>query len=469
MIKKLFGSLLGGKKENKAPMAVRAKFDAASLRGENTKHFALADNLSADASASPEVRQRLRNRSRYETTNNSYAFGILETLADYTIGSGPRLQLLTDDDELNTQIENDFTIWAESVNLAEKLRIARITRCRDGEIFILLGNNSRKKESLVKLDLSLIEADCVTSDDVENNCVDGIVLDKMGYPVEYRVLKKHPGSDNFSINPTEYYTVNAEYMLHYYFPFRPGAHRGIPEITPALPLFAQSRRYTLATLSAAEAAADFSAVLYTDNPPSGEADDVEPLDAIHLERNMMLTLPGGWKLGQMDAKQPCSTFAEFYKQLLHEIARCFKMPFCLVYGDFGGSNYASGRMDFQTFYQSVKVEQRNITHKILNPILRTWLREYCLVKGLKLDTNDIPHSWFWDGVEHVDPSKEANATDTRLKNGTTTYAHEFSKQGKDWEKEFKQIQKEKLRMQELGIAVTDVNQKLTQGGTENDE
>lgn len=467
MIGKLLSSLRGEKQKTKNPIAIRARFDAASARGENFKHFSAADNLSADAAANPEVRKRLRERSRYETSNNSYAFGILETLADYTVGSGPRLQLLTENNEINSQIEKDFALWAESVNLAEKLRIARITRCRDGEIFIILGNNPKKIESPVKLDLGLIEADCVTSDDFKNNVIDGIVFDRYGNPVEYRVLKNHPGSDKYNVNPLEYYTVKAEYMLHYFFPFRPGAHRGIPETTSALPLFAQTRRYTLAVLSAAEAAADFSAVIYTDNPPDGESADLEPLDAIQLEKNMAVTLPGGWKLGQMDAKQPCSTFTEFQSQLLHEIARCLKMPFCLVYGDFGGANYASGRMDFQTFYKSVQVEQKNIVQKILNPLFRVWLREYCLAKNLNLDIN-IPHSWFWDGTEHVDPSKEANATDIRLKNGTTTYAQEFAKQGKDWEKEFLQIQKEKLRMQELGISIADINQKLNKGGYEQD-
>ena len=43
---------------------------------------------------------------------------------------------------------------------------------------------------------------------------------------------------------------------------------------PALPLFAQLRRFTLAVLSAAETAADFAGILYTDAPANGEADAV---------------------------------------------------------------------------------------------------------------------------------------------------------------------------------------------------
>ena len=57
----------------------------------------------------------------------------------------------------------------------------------------------------------------------------------------------------------------------------------------------------------------------------------------------------------------------------------------------------------------------------------------------------------WDGFEHVDPAKEANAVATRLANRTTTYAAEYSKLGKDWEYEFQQAAKEQKLMAELGI------------------
>jgi len=90
-------------------------------------------------------------------------------------------------------------------------------------------------------------------------------------------------------------------MIHIFRQERPGQHRGVPEITPALPLFAQLRRYTLAVLSAAETAADLAGILYTDTPPGGETEDIEPLDTIELQRGMLMTMPGGWKMGQVQA------------------------------------------------------------------------------------------------------------------------------------------------------------------------
>jgi capsid protein len=210
----------------------------------------------------------------------------------------------------------------------------------------------------------------------------------------------------------------------------------------------------LAVLSAAEAAADFAGILYTDAPAGGESDEVDPMDNIELRRNMLVTMPQGWKMAQMDPKQPCSSYAEFHSKILNEIARCLSMPYNIAAGNSSGYNYASGRLDHQTYFKSLRVERANIDINVLNPIFRRWLREYVLVTGIKV--KNAEHSWFWDGFEHVDPGKEANAIDVKLANGTTTYAIEYAKQGLDWESAFNQLAKEKKKMAELGLTPADL-------------
>jgi len=170
--------------------ALRARYDAAVTTENNRRHWAHADALSADAAASADVRRTLRNRARYEVANNSYARGIVLTLANDTVGTGPRLQLLTESDAINRQVEHEFDLWAQEVGLAEKLRTMRMARAQDGEAFAILANNP-VLDHPVKLDLRLIEADQVTSPlrylNVEHE-VDGIVLDRHGNPAAYHVL-----------------------------------------------------------------------------------------------------------------------------------------------------------------------------------------------------------------------------------------------------------------------------------------
>ncbi len=430
---------------------MRAGFDSAQTTSNNRRHWAHADGLSADAASSPEVRRTLRNRARYEVANNSYARGIVLTLANDTVGTGPRLQMLTSDEGFNRQAEQQFSAWADAIRLPEKLRTMRMARAQDGEAFAVLATNP-KVEHEVKLDLQLVEADQVASslrtfsDAYE---IDGIKLDRFGNPVSYRLLKNHPG-DSGAVFNTKSTTIPASAMIHVFRAERPGQHRGIPEITPALPLFAQLRRFTLAVLSAAEAAADFAGILYTDAPANGEADNVEPMDLIELERNMLLTMPGGWKMSQVEPMQPATTYAEFKKEILNEIARCLNMPFNIAAGNSSGYNYASGRLDHQTYYKSIRVDQALMASVVLDRVLSTWLWEYALVDGFAADGNPL-HQWFWDGMEHVDPAKEAKAQETRLKNNTTTLAVEYARQGRDWEDALRQRAREQTLMRELGL------------------
>jgi capsid protein len=140
------------------------------------------------------VRPILRNRSRYDVANNSYARGIVLTLAHDVVGTGPRLQLLAADAEANRRIEQAFMQWAK-VGLAERLRTMRMTRATDGEAFaVLIGNPSLTAD--IQLDLRLVEADQVCTSDLNPRMqptVDGIVFDQWGNPVEYHVLRAHPG------------------------------------------------------------------------------------------------------------------------------------------------------------------------------------------------------------------------------------------------------------------------------------
>jgi capsid protein len=265
--------------------------------------------------------------------------------------------------------------------------------------------------------------------------------------------------------------VPADNMIHLYRLDRPGMHRGIPEITPALPLFAMLRRFTLATLGTAESAANFAAILYTDAPANGEADAVEPMDAIELERNMLLTMPGGWKMSQLNPAHPASTYAEFKHEILNEIARCLSLPYNIAACNSSGYNYSSGRLDHQTYYKSIQVFQDWFASRVLNRILKAWLLEYCLQQSevLNMVYDQRLHTWFWDGMEHVDPSKEANAQQTRLENMTTNLAIEYARQGRDWESELRQVARERKLMQQLNISNQEINPKTNPQETNEDE
>jgi lambda family phage portal protein len=334
-----------------------------------------------------------------------------------------------------------------------------MAKIQDGEAFAIITNN-QALEHPVKLDLKLVEADHVSTPlalamSAQTNTEDyddGIVFDKYGNPVEYHVLRYHPGDMWFT--PNEYDRVPAEFVIHYFTAARPGQRRGIPDITPALPLFAQLRRYTLAVIAAAETAADFAGILYTDVPPDGQAVEAEPFEPIELEKRALLTIPAGWKMSQLEAQQPSTTYAEFKHEILNEIARCLNMPYNVAAANSSSYNYASGRLDYQVYYKAIRVERSAIERVVLSKILRAWLREASLVYNnvpAQLFTEVPAVAWFWDGQEHVDPVKEAQAQQIRLANHTTTLAHEYARMGRDWQEALRQRARELQLMRELGL------------------
>lgn len=449
---KFFRNVFSKKKtSNVQTMAVRARYDAAQTTPGNAAHWSMADFDSADCENNPPVRAILRSRSRYECSNNPWLYGILLTAADDIIGTGPRIQIESIHKQAN-EIERDFSSWARQIGLSRKLRTARLARIRDGEAFLVKVNNP-KISGMVKLDYMLIDCDRVMSPyvnvvlDNKPLDVDGITFDRYGNPIKYSIAKFHPGGCNCA--EYGFYDVKAADVIHLYRATRPEQHRGIPEITSALPLFALLRRYELATVQKMETSANISGVVFTDNY------DIAPDNAVQLagsediviNRDSFVSLPPGWKLQQFTNLNPTDSQNDFSLMVKTEVARCLNMPKNIALGDSSGYNYASGRLDFQSYDKYIDVERSDIELECLDRIFAAWFEEYAPGEILPA------HYWFWDGREHVDPLKNAEAQKIRLESGTATYAAEYAKDGKDWQVEFEQLKREQDYAKSLGLTL----------------
>lgn len=477
------------KKRPTVHYAVRGAFDAASRSPEAMRHWKLADGLSADAAISASVRQLVISRARYECANNGYADGILQTLAEDAIGTGPRLQLtlaeLTKEmkgreDAIRSALqgrEMRFRQWAEQIGLTDKLRLARIAKARDGEVFLRIVRNP-KLIGPAKIDVCLFEAEQVGSRIVseyaeyyESGAIkefDGILYDEYGNPDAFRFWKVHPGSLGIGFLTDDSVLVPASQVIQYAHIMRPGQHRGFSEIAPTLNIFNDLRRYTNAVLSAAETAAEISFLLHTDAPAEGDdyegsepaegrKSPIEFMDVVELARNAGLALPEGWSADQMKSEHPTDKFVEFVDAKISEAARPLSMPFAIAKGDCSKSNYASGRLDHQVYHRKIYGERRRIEQTILDRLLREFEGfDRIAYPSDYRDEQVILHTWMWDGFEHVDPVKEASAQATRLANMTTTLADECARDGRDYELVLRQRARELKLMKQLGIPTDDV-------------
>lgn len=475
---------------------VRASYDAASRSPEAARHWRGADALSADAALAPDVRRLIISRSRYEVANNGYASGILNTLAEDAVGTGPRLQLYLcdcgDDEDLLEKWEarlerreKRWKQWAKIVGLRRKLKIARRTKAQDGEVFIKKSFNPGLKGH-VKLDLTLFESEQVgspclslTPDFHANGVpqeVDGIVFDENGNPKSYRFWRIHPGSSGIgNALVGDSCEEKAENVIHYANIIRPGQHRGISEISSTLPIFNDLRRFTNAVLAAAEIAAEISFVMSTDTPAEDSDGNTGAarLDAgtvLEICRNAGIALPEGWKASQLKAEQPTVNHTEFLRTKIREASRAVSMPMNVALGDSSGYNYASGRLDHQTYHRTTRGERAEMEEVILDDVLTEFESIDMLFYPDDYDAAvEVDHDWMWDGGEHVDPVKEANAQNIRLNQSrVTSMQEECAREGKDYAKVMRQQAREYRMRKKLGLPVENQTQTIPHGD-ENDE
>jgi len=434
---------------------LRATYDSAQTSTQTKRHWAASDSYSADTANSYSVRKKIRERARYEVDNNSYPEGIAEAFALDVIGTGPRLQVFTSDDNLNDEIEGRWNEWAAAICLARKLRLLHRCRIIDGEAFGLTIDNPASAHA-IKADLRILECDRFHNPSVmmQDNNIDGVIIDAAGNPIRYQVLKQHPGTSSYKYNDG-FYIYLAKYVIHWFKQFRAEQHRGVSELRSVLEIFAYLRRWTLANLSAAESAADIALGLHTEAPASGETEDLEPLEAIELERGMMVTLPGGWKFDQVKTEQPPTTYPEYKKELVKEGGRPALMPLNIAGGDSSDSNMASGRLDMQIYKNGCRIHQFDLSQIGCDKLFYHFMREGRIIYKWPLAATPA-HAFMWDSPQYViNKLQDARADAVMLENNMTTLAEVFGRRGMDWRKQLKQRQAEIELITKLGIAVAE--------------
>jgi len=465
---------------SKQPTKKRAYYEAAESKGYMANHWAKADSRDVNGPIFDSL-AKVRNRCRFEVANNSLALAAVTALADAVVGEGPRLQMTTEDSDVNTSIELAFEAWCRVCDFRGMQTFGQILRmvgafnqADSGEGFIVT-KSVRNNLSPVALRLLVVESDRIDTPfgkSYYSDVIEGIEVGEEGLPVAYYLSKKHPG-DYYSSNILdEYDRIPADSVIHLFRPTRPGQSRGFPWLSTVLNQFAELRSYASSTLKAADVAARMAAVLETDSSLlPGSGDDYEAFDPVEIESGSMITLPKGLKLSQFKSENPSATYKEFYDCKLREIGRAFNMPFNVISGDSSSYNYSSGRLDFQNWWKYVGVLQSWIERSVCDRVFKKWLQEAMLVPGTidfgGLDEEVILAAipeWYWPGIEHVDPLKEANAQTVCLENKTTSLSTEYAKAGKDWEKELRQIKREKDLIDELALTKIVVTK-----GTSNDK
>lgn len=427
---------------------IKAFFDSAKNSINNRRRWLRADQ---DAFNNPfnnqAERQILQKRSRYEVSNNSYAKGMVLTLANDVIGDAPRLQVVSKNPELNAQIESVWESWTTKTKLAKKLRAMRYSQTVDGEAFAMISRNPNLRHP-IKLDLQLIDSALVTSPltmtNPLGNTVDGIEFDIYGNPETYHVQQY-----NATSYEAMFKDISATDMIHIFRLDQVGQLRGVSEIAPSLEIFSVLRLFILSVLDSAQAAAALTGIASTDQGPDGDYDEMDEFFQWNMERNQVMFLPGGWKFNQLKSEQPVATFSEFVETVINIAARSLLIPYNVAAGNSSDFNFASGRLDHQAYHRMISIIRAEYEADVLDRIFDEWLNYFFTKYQTTNSDSVVDYRWHWKGFDHIDPKKAADADTVNLSNGTTTMAELCARQGFDYLDLIKQRTEERKIVWEL--------------------
>ena len=421
---------------------VQSRFDEQFVTPLNAAHFALADGMSIDAQASWMVRRILRMKCRYEYHNNGFAKDICARYADYIIGTGPKLQMRTENKKFNREFERRWEVWAEEADLAGKLHGSCAAKGYNGEGFLILRSNPNF-DNPVKLDVFDIEADQVCSplfgmypSEYPDQFFDGVVLDPWGRPQTYHILRQHPGAFGaFVIMGYEFDAWPAQYIVHDYNHIRPGQQRGVPIMLPCLPNLANLRRSKISVVLAHENAAKWGVSVETNAAPAPGFDQsgnpVDPdaglRETWEMEQASMNLMPAGHQAKMLHPEQPGPQYEALINGELSEIGQPFGMPLFVVSLDARLANMASAYVAMQPFGMRIHTERKQYNRLLNAKMFRQFVAEARLVRGLFSQEipDELPHAWTWPRInDHADPSKMSTAAQTRIQSGVSSRRRE---------------------------------------------
>lgn len=460
-----------------APVAapVRA-FKRSLLAGaRNTK--LLMDWVTSALSIDKTVRQsigKLRSRARELSLNNPFVRQYLALLQANVIGHrGMKLQAqvrLADgtlDKTVNDALEEAFSKWSRHASADGRLTLTQVahlavkTLAIDGEVFIELVTENLNESwfALHVIDSDLVDHDLNRARGVDgkgakaNEIRMGVEVDLYGRPVALHLRTHHP-SEAAPSGASGWRVIPADRVLHIFDPERADQTRGISWFNSVMVTLHHQEKYSEATLVAARtASAKMGFLRYTDTAAihlaqEGGADDVIPNGPLQYDASpgSIEMLPPGLEFQEWNPAQPATTYGEYNKALLREIASGLQVSYNALANDLEGVNYSSLRSGMLVERDTWRRLQQLFIDRFYLPIFEAWLSNALLAGAINVSTRDakklskalfIPRGWTW-----VDPLKDVNASILAVQNGFASRTQICGEQGLDYEEIVEQLAEE---------------------------
>ena len=296
----------------------------------------------------------------------------------------------------------------------------------------------------------------------------GIEIDQYGAPLAYHIRKAHPGdrmyADAADINQWERIPAFTDWgrrrVIHVHNKGRVGQSRGKPSLTSVMRQFKVLGDFTNAELKAAVVNAKIAVLTESALTPEGIAellssdDDARKkyedalanrgLSTISMEDGQIIPLEIGEKLSGFTPGRPSGSFDPFVTSIFRHIATGLNIPYELLMKDFSRTNYSSARAAMNEAWRFFRGRRQWIATYWARPVYELWLEEAVnlgIIEAPDFYQNKAAYCccrWIGPGRGYVDVTREADASETRMRNNMSTLEDECAEQGRDWEETLEQ-------------------------------
>lgn len=431
-------------------------------------------------------------RARELAKNDDYIRRYIRVVRNNVLGpNGVRLQAKARynsgelDREANDAVENAWSAWGRRgvceasgrYSWRDVERIAVDHVARDGEILIQSLRGFRRND--FGYAVQLIDPlrlpfgnDRDLADGSGNRVVMGVERTKAGAVVAYHLRTEDPSAENFYTYGGQgfarvpaFYPDGAPRILHIFRAEEIGQDRGFPPLVSAMMRLKMLGGYEEATLVAARIGASqmlFYKQAAEADEYTGDDETLEGAPVDEVEPGIARVLPPGWDIHAFDPKQPTSNYSDFVKASLRGIAAGLGLNYVTLANDLESVNYSSARVGVLEDREEWKSLQNWISSSLHSPIYAAWLESALAFGAIKIRGQAIAPSRFdklsrvaWQGRrwEWVDPLKEAQANKLLIEIGARSVSDVISDRGQDPEDVFAEIERDRARLDELGIPV----------------
>lgn len=440
----------------------------------------------------------LRDRSRDLIRNSPLACGSVGTIVTNVVGQGLKLQSRIDRETLRmtderaalweAETEREWQLWADShecdvtraMTFADIQELVFRQTLENGDVFTLLPRFIRGG-SPYQLRLQVVEADRVCNKDNTPDSdllAGGVKKDQYGAPVEYHILKQHPGNKLYASKKTyEWDTVQAfgvnsglRNVIHLYKIQRPGQTRGVPLLAPVIEPLKQLERYTEAELMAAVVSGMFTVFVKTETgdgafgtfTPSSETGGTASDEDYKLGNGAIVGLAPNEDVSTANPGRPNQAFDPFVKSILQQIGVALEIPYEVLIHYFSAS-YSASRAALLEAWRFFRNRRAWLARNFCQLVYENWLTEAVAIgrvqapgffRDYRVRQAYLGSIWIGDAPGQIDPLKEVNAADKRLDLGLTTLDEETVLiTGGDFDRNYPRIKKERQMLKQIGMWV----------------